>query len=153
MKTRISIFALTVILITACSPGKMLTTGFIAQYGTRTYEASYERIWKAVEGVLSIEGYEIAFADQEKGIVNTKQKLLGAVGAANPYSYQVTSTGIYRQYLIKITQDGNRCTIVLKPRVYRGNTDLSDKAVWRLDGPEGEQALFEKFFSDLEEIL
>ncbi|HAQ64921.1 MAG TPA: hypothetical protein DCR43_03565 [Bacteroidales bacterium] len=153
MKSKLYLFAFAAMLFTACSAGKMLTTEYITQHGTRTYEASNDQIWKAVEGVLSMQGYEIAFADQEKGIINTKQKILGAVGSANPYSYQVVSTGIYRQYLIRITHEGSHCTVVLKPRVFQGNADISDQAVWRLDGPEGEQALFEKFFKELEGLL
>lgn len=144
---------LAMVLLTACSSGKPLTNEFISQYGTRTFTAPYEKVWKAAEGVLSMEGYEVAYADMEKGVLNTKQKLLGATGQANPYSYQVTSAGIYRQYLIKITRNGDQCTVVLTPKVFQGNADISDKPVWMLEGEQGEKTLFEKFFREMEELL
>ncbi|MDD2965747.1 MAG: hypothetical protein PHU33_17530 [Bacteroidales bacterium] len=139
-------------LMTSCLTGKLMTDEIISQNGTHTFENNYDQVWDAVKGALVTQGYELAYENKEKGIINTAQKMLGAVAQGNPYGAQ--STGIYRQYLVKIYKESaNRSKVVVTPKIYQGNVDISDRKVWDIEGKNGEVELWNKLFKAVEEIL
>lgn len=139
-------------LLTSCVMGKLMTEEIISQNGTQTFENNFDEVWDAVKGVLLTEGYELAYEKKEKGIINTGQKLIRATAQGNSYSAQ--STGIYRQYLVRIIKEAeNQTKVVLTPKIYQGNNDISGKKIWVLEGKNGEVFLWEKFFKKVEELL
>ena len=139
-------------LLTSCSSGKFMTSNVISTNGTKTFNASYDDVWIAVKGVLATNGYGIAFEKKEKGIINTDQKLIRTTAQAGNYTAQ--ATGIYRQYLVKIKPiSDNQIKVVLTPKIYSGNVDISEKKIWVIEGNSGEILLWQKFFKDVQSLL
>ncbi len=135
-------------LLMSCG-GSYMTDLIISQNGTKIFDANFSDTWNAAKGVLETQGYAIAFENKEKGVLNTKQKLIKAVSNT---SYE--ASGIFRQYLVKITPISEKQTkVVLTPRIFNGNNDISAGKIWAMEGPNGEIALWKKFFKDMQNLL
>ena len=139
-------------LLMSCVTGAYMSNEVISQNGTKTFNANYNDVWDAVKGVLATNGYQIAFENMEKGILNTNQKLIRSTAHGNSTSAQ--ATGIYRQYLVKIKSIATDETqVVLTPKIYSGNNDISEGKIWVFDGENGEILLWQKFFKDVQAFL
>ena len=132
--------------------GHAMTPAEVAGFGTRAYDAQPTKVFKAVVQALELEGYKVPVQNLEKGLVRTARKVIraDAVGG-NGYAMAVD---VSRQYYIDLKQDPSGKTVVIaQPRVYRGESDLSDGEVWVLEGPDGERALWSKLFRDIGDQL
>jgi len=147
---KIKLFALfLIIFLSSCvTNGKYMTAKTVETHGTKIYNSSYENVWNAVKGTLATNGYDIAYEDPEKGIINTKQKIINMYGANG----QVTA--YYRQYLVSISViSDNQIKVVLSPKLFEGNNDITGRKVWVMSGPNGEITLWNKFFKDVSNLL
>lgn len=139
-------------LLVSCSVGSYMTQEMISENGVKTYEYDKDEVWDAVKAALVTKGYEIAYEDQEKGKINTKQKLVSQSAVIGDYSAQ--SVAYYRQYLVKIeTISSHQTKVTLQPKVYQGSNDISDKKVWDIESEKGEIQLWEKMFNEIDELL
>jgi hypothetical protein len=144
----IAVLVPAVVVAAGCVHGVALTQQDIDQYGGATFNAQPEKAFAAAQGALKSMGYEIAFADASTGTIKTGRKMIRAVGSANQ------ATGVYRQYTLILRSDskeGTRITAV--PRVFIGESDVSDGEVWAMEGPQGEKRLWSDLFRELSEIL
>ncbi|MFN2260940.1 MAG: outer membrane protein assembly factor BamC [Psychroflexus sp.] len=153
-KITLFLFVLAGVLLTSCSTGKHMTDEMIAQNGTKTYEHSKDQVWDAVKGVLATEGYEMAYEDKDKGIINTKQKLIRAAAQGNAYNNSAQSVGYYRQYLVRIEKiSEDKTKVILTPKIFQGNNDISENKIWVIEGEKGEVRLWNKFFKQVDELI
>jgi hypothetical protein len=132
--------------------GHAMTPAEVSGFGTRAYDAPPTKVFKAVVQALELEGYKVPVQNLEKGLVRTARKVIraDAVGG-NGYAMAVD---VSRQYYVDLKQDPSGKTVVIaQPRVYRGETDLSDGEVWVLEGADGERALWSKLFRDIGDQL
>jgi hypothetical protein len=128
-----------------------MTPAEVSSHGTATYEAAPAKVFAATQGALKSEGYEIAVADEKKGLIKTNRKLVRAHAVGGPgYAEAVEAT---RQYVVSIHADGAKTVVVAEPRVYIGDRDLSDESVWDIEGPMGERKLWTQLFRDVREGL
>jgi len=129
--------------------GYYMTDKTVEQYGTRIYKVSYDNIWNEIKGTLITSGYEIAYENREKGIINTKQKVIllsaNKGGQATVYS---------RQYLVSVIKISNEeIKVKLTPKLFKGNNDITKQEIWVIEGKDGEIELWNKFFEDLSGLL
>jgi hypothetical protein len=128
--------------------GAKMTQEIIDQYGTKTFNAPKDSVFNALQNVLVGQGYEIAFAKPEKGEIKTKRKILSGHGNDTRVSFY------YKQYIGKVEEkEPGKTTVVLTPKVFSGETDISEKKCWVLKGASGEYKLWETLFNDLKEQL
>jgi hypothetical protein len=125
----------------ACASNHVLTQGEIGRRGVRSFAASPETIFYACVGVLNADGYEIASADPDQGVIITKPMPIPSGGAVTARAYRVT-----------ISPDGTGSHVIASPALFAGERDISDEEVWNLDGPRGEHALWTELFADLEAV-
>jgi len=125
-----------------------MTPAEIHDHGTHSFDAPVDKVFQATVGALKVEGYEVAIANEEKGTIKTDRKLVraDAVGAQSAVAVQ-------RQYIISVKADGNKTIVEAVPRIFRGEADLSDGAVWAMKGDAGEYALWNNLFKDIQDAL
>jgi hypothetical protein len=137
--------------LTGC--GAAMTPAEIGANGTKTYEAPREKVMAAIQSALKAEGYGIATVNEEKGIIKTERKLVRAqaqrVGASAAIAQEIT-----RQYIVRVSEDGDgKVKVVVEPKVFQGDADLSDGSVWQLDGAAGERTLWKRLFQEISDNL
>ncbi len=136
----------------ACAGGgAMMTPQLIEQSGTQTFHAPYEKVFGATVSALKSEGYPIASAEPEKGFIKTGQKLIRSVAVGGNGS--AVAVDITRQYVVHVGQAGDGIGVSAEPRIFQGNAELSGGAIWDLDSPEGEKALWMRLFRDIKEAM
>jgi len=128
-----------------------MTPEVIQQDGSHTFAASYDKVFAATVAALKSEGFPVASADPEKGMIKTGQKLIRQVAVGSEYT--ATATDITRQYVVHITRSGEGAQVAAEPRIFQGNAELTEQPVWVLDTPEGERALWTRLFRDIGEAL
>ena len=139
-------------LLAACGPvGHPMTPSEVTTHGTVVINAPVGKVFTAAQGALKSEGYQIAIADPAKGLIKTNRKVVRVVAYGNTYSAQATE--ITRQYVLSLRAEGGRTVVAAEPRVFQGDHDLSEEAVWDLEGPTGERKLWSQLFRDLKDAL
>jgi hypothetical protein len=131
--------------------GAAMTPQIIQTSGTHTFDAPFDKVFEATQAALRAEGFPIANAKPETGFIKTGQKLIrseavGGGGAA-------MATDITRQYVITVHQAGAATNVSAEPRIFQGNAELTSQAIWDLDSPQGERALWQRLFRDIQEAL
>jgi hypothetical protein len=150
--TRRVLLLLAFALLTACGMGgHPMTPNELQHHGTLRLDAPVNKVFTATQGALKSEGYQVAIADPSKGLIKTNRKLVRVVAVRGNYSAQAIE--ITRQYVVTVRSEGPATIVVAEPRVFQGDRDLSDEAVWDLEGPMGERKLWSQFFRDLKEAL
>jgi len=130
-----------------------LTQKDIDSYGTKIFTGDKEKVFNVVKNVLISQDFEIELENFEKGLIKTKRKVIGQSG----YSTGMGSAQYrlnYRQYYAYITEipDG-KIKVVLSPKIYIGDADVTDLNIWVLKGAGGEYKLWENLFNNIEERL
>ncbi len=137
--------------------GVKMTPQVIQQDGTHQFTAPFDKVFAATEGALKSEGFPIAQSDPDKGLIKTGPKLVRAVtqGDSNDVtgSYSATHVEITRQYVVHLVHNGTGTSVSAEPRIFQGNAELTDQAVWVLDTSEGERALWQRLFRDINDGL
>ena len=96
----------------------------------------------------SEQDFGIGIEKPEKGEIKTKRKILSAYGDAHSAAFY------YKQYVIKIEEkEPGKTTVVMTPRLFHQETDISDKACWVIKGKAGEIKLWESLFKEIQEQL
>lgn len=120
----------------------------IDEFGTKVFNASAEVVINAVKAAFIDHDYDLGIEKPEKGEIRTKRKLLSATGDANHAVFY------YRQYIATITEkEPGKTTVVLTPKMFLGENDISEKKCWVIKGNKGEIKLWEVFFKDIQDQL
>ena len=159
MKTRLSLF--TAMLCVLCFSAtlfaqKKLTPEVISEFGTKTFNAEKDTIFRIVKTVLISHDYVIDIENAKKGIIKTRRKDIGASGQAsygmNSSSAQIRSN--YRQYNVTVEEiEKGKTKVVFIPKIYIGDADMSEEKIWVFKGAAGEYKLWEGLFKEIEEHL
>jgi hypothetical protein len=144
------VVAVLAFVLAAC--GAAMTPAEIQTNGTHSFNAPMDKVFAAAKGALLTEGYEIATENPEKGVIKTKRKLVRA-DASMQGPGTATAVEVTRQYIVRLTSDGGRTQVTAEPKVFQGDADLSDGSVWALDGDQGERALWQRLFREIEDGL
>lgn len=151
------ILAFASVVATGCVHGAVMTDQEIETNGRHTYAASMDKVHAAALAALKGQGYDIALDNQEKGLIKTGRKDLMAVtqGSNSRYSYSGQTVMYTKQLALKLvaTEDGKSVAVTARPSIYQGDADISTGAIWALEGPRGERALWAQLFKDIEEAL
>jgi hypothetical protein len=148
--TLLRLFALGAIL-SGCIHGEMLTPAEVSSHGRAAFNAPRAKVFAAAAGTLRAEGYVIAQADLERGVIRTGRKTVRVVAVGSAHAAQAVDYS--RQYTVTLRSEGPLTAVTAEPRVFMGERDVSEEAVWALDGPEGERALWNQFFRELNASL
>ena len=133
-----------------------MTPGEVQASGTRTFDAPLAATFEATVGALQVLGYEIAVANPDKGVLKTQRKLLRSTGqgVSVGYTTSINVVHVSRQYFLHLTAVGDaRTQVVAEPKIFVGDDDISSGEIWALDGPQGERALWEKLFAEIQSNL
>jgi hypothetical protein len=122
-----------------CAHGGVLTQGEIGRSGVRVFEAPPEHVFSACLGILRADGYEIASADADKGVIVTKPMPFESEGGATARGYRVT-----------VSAEGKGTKVVAAPVLYSGERDVSAKEVWDVDA---ERAQWAQLFADVDSVI
>lgn len=137
--------------LSAC--GQMLSVQEVEAHGSHVFTAPPDKVMAATVKTLQSEGYDIAVADEAKGLIRTSRKVMGAQAVATG-RYSAVSIPVTRQYTFTLRKEGAEGTrVVAQPRIFRGETDLSTQKVWVLEGAGGERALWSRLFQQIGEML
>lgn len=132
---------------------KKLDQKTINEFGTKTFDKSKEELFPIIKKVLTNNQYEIELENLEKGKIKTKKKPLGETGVSTGNGSAQFNRN-YRQYSIQLESvTPTQTKVVLTPKVWIGEADVSDQKVWVLKGPAGEIKLWENIFTSIEEQL
>lgn len=143
---------------TVATAQKKLNQDDIDQYGTKTISANIDTVYAIVKQVLLSRDYIIDIDNKSKGLIKTNRKQIGSVSTAVYGAYSNTavaqSRATFRQYYVNIESLGdNAVKIVFTPKIYVGDSDISDKKIWVLKGAAGEYKLWEDLFKDITDRL
>ncbi len=142
----------------------VLDTQEIGAHGTRSFNAPLSKVFAATVAALKSLGYDIAAQVVGKGIIRTTRKLVRSqvvgsshgMGGAGLYSGSSSAVTVdfTRQYLVNMreSEDG-QVVVVVRPKVFAGENDLSEQPIWALDGPAGERQLWKALFQTINELL
>lgn len=137
--------------LSAC--GQLLSVQEVEAHGSHVYKATPDKVMAATVKTLQSEGYDIAVADDAKGLIRTSRKVMGSQAVATG-RYSAVSIPVTRQYTFTLRKEGEDGTrVVAQPRIFRGETDLSTQKVWVLEGAGGERALWSRLFQQIGEML
>ena len=128
--------------------GAHMKPEIIEKYGTKVFDAPKDSVYKAVKAIMIEQDFGIGIEKPEKGEIKTKRKILSAYGDAHSAAFY------YKQYVIKIEEkEPGKTTVVMTPRLFHQETDISDKACWVIKGKAGEIKLWESLFKEIQEQL
>ncbi len=149
---KIVLFLILLISVPSISQKKM-TKEIINEYGTKVFNAPKAEVFQTLKSVLESNDYQIDFENIEKGKIVTKKKVLGASAMRTDIgTAQITRN--YRLYLVVVESiDTNKTKVVLTPKVFIGEGDVSDEKVWIIKGNTGEIKLWENIFNSIQERL
>ncbi|KAF2518727.1 hypothetical protein E0W68_08210 [Flavobacterium salilacus subsp. salilacus] len=141
-----------ILLTTSVFAQKKMTQKVIDEYGTKIFEAPKEQIFSLVKKVLESNNYEIDYENLEKGKIITKKKVIGESGFAGVGTAQFRTN--YRQYTAVFESlSPNRTKVVLIPKIWIGEADVSEDRIWVLKGSAGEIKLWQNIFNNIQERL
>lgn len=149
---KIVLFLILLISVPSISQKKM-TKEIINEYGTKVFNAPKAEVFQTLKNVLESNDYQIDFENIEKGKIVTKKKVLGASAMRTDIgTAQITRN--YRLYSVVVESiDTNKTKVVLTPKVFIGEGDVSDEKVWIIKGNTGEIKLWENIFNSIQERL
>ncbi|MEZ4227246.1 MAG: hypothetical protein R3B13_40275 [Polyangiaceae bacterium] len=135
--------------------GAVLTPAEISESGTRRFSAQRNATFDAMLKAIAAEGYAVAVSDKARGVIITECKLVGDRAVAHAAGGSAYGVGFkyYRSYEIAIDGDGNRTKVTAVPKLFENDIEISDKAVWALDGAAGERALWSHLFERVAQFL
>jgi hypothetical protein len=138
--------------IAACAHGQVLTPGEVGRSGSSQFSAPHDEVFYATMGALKLEGYDVATADVEKGVIVTKPKLVLASGetTGDEKLAPAQSAQVQRRYRVTVSTDNGLTRVVAEPFLARGDRDISREKVWDLDGPNGEKVQWHNLFDGIE---
>lgn len=129
--------------------GSTLSDKDVADHGTTSFNAPRDRVMAAAVATLGSMGFEVAFVDLEKGLIQTDRKLI-RVDAALSSPDQAVGLTYTRQYVLRFTENGGATEVSARPRLYENDMEISDKPVWSM---QGEQQLWKQLFTDMSTVL
>ena len=139
--------------------GELLSPQLVQTHGTRHFSASKDKVLAAARGALATLGYQISFADGDAGVIKTAPKDLVTVGAARgtqtQYTHRtaVTFMTASRSYSLSLKSDGAGTTVVATPKVFINGRDVSAEPQWVIEGPSGENTLWDQLFAEISSNL
>lgn len=138
--------------IAACAHSEVLTPGEVGRSGSSQFSAPRDEVFYATVGALKIEGYDVATADVEKGVIVTKPKLVRASGAAigDGRLAPAQLAQVQRRYQVTVSTEKGVTRVVAEPFLAQGDRDISREKVWDLDGPDGEKVKWHNLFDGIE---
>jgi len=131
--------------------GVQMTPQIIQQSGTHAFSAPYDKVFVATVGALKSEGFPIAVSQPDTGLIKTGQKLIRTVAHGGGGS--AVAVDVTRQYVVRVTKAEGGAVVTAEPRIFQGNAELTDGAIWDIDSPEGERALWRRLFRDVQDAL
>ncbi|MCY1009056.1 hypothetical protein OV079_26545 [Nannocystis pusilla] len=128
--------------------GVLLTEADLQSLGTRTFAAGYEKTFAAASKALPALGYELEFANAAQGRITARRQTGGIayVNLDNP-----NAIAVFRQYDLQVVRvDPGHTRVIARPRIFEDKRDVSQQAVWRMSGPDGEPERWRALFAQIE---
>jgi hypothetical protein len=144
--------------LAGCAPtGAVLTQQEIDTYGRHRFDADPNRVYDAAVGSLRSQGYGIAYAQREAGLIKTSRKLVGVTDETlgGPSRYHVQgrwrSVGTYRQLQVNVQPVSPGVTeMTAVPFLFVGQSNVSNEDYWDLNA---ERAVWSALFAEVEQFL
>ncbi|MFY0539796.1 hypothetical protein [Nannocystis pusilla] len=128
--------------------GSKLTEAELQSFGTRIFAAGYDATFAAARDALPALGYQLQFANAAQGQITARRQDGAIVHSSldNPYGMAV-----FRQYDLQVVRvDPGHTRVVARPRIFEDKRDVSQQAVWKLSGQDGEHEQWRALFAQIE---
>jgi hypothetical protein len=133
--------------LAGCAPtGAVLSPRDIETYGRHQFQADASRTFEAALGALRSEGYSIAFAQRETGMIKTGRKVMGYV-----YPTRYRGVPASRQYQLSVVPIGPASSgATAIPYLFVGEENVSGADSWDVNA---ERQLWAALFGEMEQML
>ena len=119
------------------------------EFGTSEFDAPIDKTFSSCVNALKTEGYEVAVAQEEKGLIITKPKIVYQ-GAAGGQGYATLIT-MEKRYTFRLEAVGpNRTRVVASPEAIENGRDVTGEQVWTM---HFQQADWAKLFRRVQSLL
>jgi hypothetical protein len=134
--------------------GATMTRTEIETNGRKVLTGSQDQVFAACIDGLKAQGFQIALAKPEKGLIKTERRsIVGNTQGSVDASGRVNAYTVvyYRQWTLNVESVGeNKVQVTAEPRISQGDMDISDRKIWSL---KGEYKLWTALFTAINEAL
>ena len=124
----------------------------LTAYGSHHFDEPPAKVHQAVKTALLAQSFSIAVDNPQKGVIKTGRRLIRS--AARGGQHYAEAVDYSRQYVATVrAAQGGGTEVTLEPRVFAGEQDLSEQAVWVIEGELGERRLWSRLWKEIGESL
>jgi hypothetical protein len=145
------LMAAVVSLVTGCAHMVAMTPEVVQQDGRMVFSGAKEKVFQAVQEALDSESIGVAVAKPETGLIVSKRFVLAAYATGGRYVATANEDTI--QYDITVKPTGEEVEVVVAPRGFHNNMEVTEREVWQLDGPQGQRVRWQRLFSQIKKML
>jgi hypothetical protein len=139
------------LLLAGCVHTVAMTPDVVQQDGRLVVSGPPEKVFQAVKDALDSENIGVSVAKPETGLIVSKRFVLAAYATGNRYIASANEDTI--QYDITVKGAGSDVEVVVAPRGFHNNIEVTDREVWQLDGPQGQRSRWQRLFAQIKKML
>ena len=137
--------------LVGCAHLVPMTPELVRDEGRMVFTGTPEKVFQAVQEALDSENIGVAVAKPDTGLIVSKRFVLAAYATGGRYVATANEDTI--QYDITIKGAGAETEVVVAPRGFHNNMEVTDREVWQLDGPQGQRARWQRLFDGVKKML
>jgi len=139
------------LLLSGCAHMVAMTPEVVQQDGRMTFQVAPEKVFKAVQDALDAENIGVSVAKPDSGLIVSKRFVLAAYATGGRYIATANEDTI--QYDITVKAAGADVEVVVAPRGFHNNMEVTEREVWQLDGAQGQRARWQRLFAQIKRML
>jgi len=136
---------------TGCAARFAMTPDIVQQDGRMVFEASKEKVFKAVQDSLESMNVGVAVAKPDSGLIVSKRFTIASYAQRGTYVATMNEDTIQYDITVKETDKGTEVTC--SPRGFHNAVEVTDRQVWQLDGDYGQRPRWQKLFAEIKRML
>ena len=138
--------------LAGCAHLVPMTPELVRDEGRMVFTGTPEKVFQAVQEALDSANIGVAVAKPETGLIVSKRFVLAAYATAGRYVATANEDTIQYDISVKGTSD-SEVEVVVAPRGYHNNMEVTDREVWQLDGPQGQRERWARLFAEIKKML
>jgi hypothetical protein len=139
------------LVMAGCAHMVAMTPAVVQQEGRMTFSSTPEKVFKAVQEALESENIGVAVAKPESGLIVSKRFVLASYATGGRYIATANEDTI--QYDITVKPAGADIEVMVAPRGFHNNMEVTEREVWQLDGDQGQRVRWQRLFAQIKKML
>jgi hypothetical protein len=139
------------LLLAGCIHTVAMTPDIVQQDGRLVVAGTPEKVFQAVKDALDSENIGVSVAKPESGLIVSKRFVLAAYATGNQYIAVGNQDTV--QYDITVKAAGSDVEVVVAPRGFHNDIEVTERDVWQLDGPQGQRSRWQRLFAQIKKML